>query len=340
MTIRYVNTASTAGGDGTTNATSGATRAFATLLEAINSLPSTLTDAYTIYCDGSGGADTSAVNQTPFDMTTSATNYLLITATGAQRAYGKWDTARYHLAVTNTNALYNNIPSHIRIDGIQVQVTVSNGSSYIGIKTANANQTASDIDCRISNCMVRGVVTSGSLIGFNTRFHGGGGAGGTSKVWNCVAFDCTYGFNNDYATGEYYNCTAYGCSYGYVEDATMKVVNCLAAATTNIGFVGSFASGSNYNAEDDGNGAPGANSRTLQTFTFSNAASDDYRLASSDTGAKDFGVSDPGSGLFSDDIEGQTRSGSWDIGADEYVVAAYGFPFRLPLAYMQHMIIR
>lgn len=317
MTTLYVNTASTAGGDGTTNATSGANRAFATLLEAVNSLPSTLSDAYTIYCDGSGGPDTSAVNQTPFDMTTSAANYLLITAQGTQRANGKWDTSKYYLAVTNTNALYNNIPCHIRIDGIQVQVTVSNGSSYVAIKSANANQTASDIDCRVSNCIVKGVVTSGSLIGFNTRFHAGGGAGGTSSVWNCVAFDCTYGFNNDYNVGAYYNCTAYGCQYGFVEDADMLVVNCLAAATANIGFVGTFEAGSNYNAESDGNGAPGANSRTLQTFTFLDAAGDDYRLALSDTGAKNFGTSDPGSGLFSDDCTGFTRSGSWDIGASE-----------------------
>ena len=58
MTDRYVDTASTAGGDGTTEALTGSTRAFATLLEAVNSLPSTLTDAYTIYCKGAA-ADTS-----------------------------------------------------------------------------------------------------------------------------------------------------------------------------------------------------------------------------------------------------------------------------------------
>jgi len=43
-----------------------------------------------------------------------------------------------------------------------------------------------------------------------------------------------------------------------------------------------------------------------------------FHLGNSDTGAKGYGVSDPGSGLFSDDIDGETRSGSWDIGADDY----------------------
>ena len=41
--IRYVNTASTAGGDGTTNNTSGATRAYATLAAAETALRQTLT---------------------------------------------------------------------------------------------------------------------------------------------------------------------------------------------------------------------------------------------------------------------------------------------------------
>lgn len=319
MTTRYVNTASSAGGDGTTNNTSGATRAFATLLEAINSLPSTLSDAYTIYCTGSA-ADTSAVNQTPFDQTTSASNYLLIIGEQSPNHFsstpsGKWDTSKYRIEITNSNGIYNNTPCHWRIEGVQVQVTVSNGSSYDAIKSANANQTASDCDNRISHCIVKGVVTSGALTGYQVRPYGGG-AGGTAKTWNNVAWNCTYGFQNDFSTGEFYNNTAYGCGYGFVENASMKVVNCLAAASVNQGFVGTFTS-SNYNAESDGNGAPGANSRTSQTFTFLDAAAGDFRLSMSDAGARNFGTSDPGSGLFSDDLVGYTRSGSWDIGASE-----------------------
>jgi hypothetical protein len=38
MITRYVNTASSAGGDGTTNGTAGATRAYATLREATYTL--------------------------------------------------------------------------------------------------------------------------------------------------------------------------------------------------------------------------------------------------------------------------------------------------------------
>jgi hypothetical protein len=49
-----------------------------------------------------------------------------------------------------------------------------------------------------------------------------------------------------------------------------------------------------------------------------NETGGDYHLAAGDAGAKDHGVSDPGSSLFSDDIGGQTRAAAWDIGADEY----------------------
>jgi len=322
---RYVNTASSAGGDGTTNGTAGATRAFATLLEAINSLPGTLSDQYTIYCEGST-ADTSAINQTPWDMTTSATNYIRIIGEQSPNHpnfstsdSGKYVTSKYRIQVSNINALYNNIPSHLRIEGIQVQLTVSDGGSYVGIKSTNQNQVATDIDCRISHCIVKAVISSGSVICFNTRFPDSA-ANGTSRVWNCVAFgpNGSTGFNNDFGqdadVGEYYNCTA-ATQYGFIEDATMKVVNCLATGC-DIGFVGTFAAGSNFNSEDDGNGAPGANSKTAQTFSFVNAASDDYHLQAGDTGAKDFGTSSVG-GLFTDDIDGGTRSGSWDIGADE-----------------------
>jgi hypothetical protein len=85
-------------------------------------------------------------------------------------------------------------------------------------------------------------------------------------------------------------------------------------------FVSTGTSGHSNNASDD-TSAGGTNARTNQTFSFVDAANDDFHLLSTDTGAKDHGLTDPGSGLFSDDIDGQARSGTWDIGADEFVAA-------------------
>lgn len=335
--IRYVNTAGTVGTQDGTTSTSGSsgTAAFATLRQAIDAIGASI-NAYagagnylTIYCQGST-ADTGNLDQTPWDFTTTATQYLEVI--GEQSPLhpnfstsksGKYDTSLYHITATNRNVCYNNIPSHVRFHGLQGHGTVSDAGSYVIFKTSNQNQTATDIACIMAHCIAKATQTSGTFIGFNTRYPDVT-ANGTSKVYNCLAIDCNVGFNNDFGqdtdVGEYYNCTAADCTYGFIEDATMKVVNCLAKGAT-IGFVGTFASGSNYNAEDDGNGAPGANSRSATTFTFVNAASDDFHLSSSDAGAKDFGTSNPGSGLFSDDCDGQTRSGSWDIGFDEYQVA-------------------
>ena len=54
MITRYLNTASTAGGDGTTNAIIGATRAYATLSEAKTALHlGSLTDDLELLCCGS-----------------------------------------------------------------------------------------------------------------------------------------------------------------------------------------------------------------------------------------------------------------------------------------------
>jgi hypothetical protein len=57
-----------------------------------------------------------------------------------------------------------------------------------------------------------------------------------------------------------------------------------------------------------------------KTPSFVDRANDDYHLASSDTAAKDAGtdLSADATWSFSDDIDGATRSGTWDIGADEY----------------------
>ena len=47
----------------------------------------------------------------------------------------------------------------------------------------------------------------------------------------------------------------------------------------------------------------------------------DYALSGATDGAYERGETDPGSGLFSDDIDGTTRSAPWDIGAHEWVSA-------------------
>lgn len=322
MIERYVNTASTAGGDGTTNATSGSTRAFATLRECIDSLGTSLSDHTRIWCEGST-ADTGDVYQTPWDMTTTATNYLEIIGEQSPRhanfslaKSGKYDTTLYRLERTNSHVLYNNLPAHVIWDGLQAKCTANDASNYNCFRTTNANQSGSSGFFQVRNCIAVGVVSGGSTVyGFQPGVQG---AGGICKTWNCIAIDCSQGFVGAGTGHEFWNCTAADCATsGFTEDAACVVKNCLSKGAS-VGFIGTFT-GSSNNAEDDGNGAPGTNSRTAQTFTFVDAANNDFHLASTDAGAKGYGIADPGSGDFSDDIDGQTRGATWDIGFDQYI---------------------
>ena len=73
--------------------------------------------------------------------------------------------------------------------------------------------------------------------------------------------------------------------------------------------------------------ADGTATNSTSTPTFD---TDGIHLDSTDNTWKDQGTDLSGEGFFTDDIDGDTRSGSWDIGADEYVAA--GGALSIPVA--------
>lgn len=128
-----------------------------------------------------------------------------------------------------------------------------------------------------------------------------------------------------------YNCTAVNCGErGFNQtsgDAVIK--NCLGDNNATNDFNGTFAAGTVNNASGDAS-APGTSSRINQTFTFVNAAGDDFHLAYGDAGARNFGTDLSADGVFAfdDDINDGTMGGSkagitrpqetvWDIGFSE-----------------------
>lgn len=334
MITRYVNTASSPGGDGTTPATSGANRAYASCADALAPYHlTTLTDVLRIYCAGTA-ADTASLDHTPLELYTTPTNYLELIG---DNQTGKWNTSAYRIEVTNSAGLYNQYAAHVRIYNFQIMVKCTNGGTHSIYRLATANNdTSSGAGYQIfKNCIARQdpTSTSGSTHGFIDSDPGG--AGGTCYRINCLAYDCgNTGFVSDgttWATNNLYNynCTAYGNFYNFVD--VQKCVNCLSADPgfgAGACYISTGTTGHSNNASTDST-AGGTSARINQTFTFVDAASDDFHLASTDAGAKDFGLSDPGSGLYTDDIDGQTRTGSWDIGADEYVAAGGGNPHKL-----------
>lgn len=320
MITRYVNTDSTAGGDGTTNATAGANRAFATLREALNSLPGALTDATTIFCSGSI-ADTLNCTQSVWDFDTTSVNRLRIVG---DNVTGKWNTNAYRMEITNAHCIYNNDASHVSIENLQIKLTLTtNGSTNHNLyRLATANNLNQPVDHVFKNCIAWMVVTgTNNAHGFSDSDPGGGG---TCRRINCIAYGGTAGFQSDSSTWARdnlgnYNCTAHDNEGNYVD--LQICVNCIGSAPSlgaGFSWIATGTTGHSNNASTDTT-AGGTNARDNQTFSFVDAANGDFHLQAGDGGAKDFGLSDPLSGAYLDDIDGQTRSGSWDIGADEYV---------------------
>ena len=116
--IRYVNTASTAGGNGTTNATSGANRAYATLAEAATNEAANLVSLNVwlhIYCEGTA-IDVSSPDFNGY--TTSEACCILVECSTANRHSGKWTASKYQLGCT-FNGLYIR-SSYTTVRGLQI----------------------------------------------------------------------------------------------------------------------------------------------------------------------------------------------------------------------------
>lgn len=338
--IRYVNPHSS-GGNGTTAALSGANAAYASLQAAISAEAGNLVSAdvwLEIICATEGNADTStSVYLQSSAWTVDATRNIRISVADGSRHAGVWGDTKYRITNSDYNAVGCEVP-FTTIDGLQVH----NGIDDNGIACFLVNTTA----CVVSRCI-------GKFNG-NTYTYGTGvnhfigpvdNTGTPNKVVNCLFYGAPtnrafVGIRADNSYLEVYNCTIVGNdyagsvgirdSYGRVTAKNNLVTDC------ETPFYGGFAS-TDYNATDTTSSYAGTNGRTSQTFSFRNAAAKDYGLLASDTGAKGYGLTDPGSGLFDDDILGNTRSAPWDIGAFQYQPPSDAV---IPARRYNHLLIR
>lgn len=337
----YVDTASTPGGDGSTTNLTGATRAYASLREAVDAIATeafalnggTNYRAHEVVCRASTGLpDTLSVPQGAWTYHDTPSTYTRITVAQGHRHDGRWSPTKYRHELTNSHGIYNSIPGSVELDGLQIQVTVTSSIGGVNweifrLTTQGAGEGRDDNVCRISNCIAVKVDGGGTDLanGFMNSDYADG-ASGSLYVWNNLAIGCDSGFQTAGTQPKYHiNNTAVRCGYGYINP--MIVINCLAAfsGTKSFESVGTGGGLNDYNAGDDpvglGTPVPGANSRNNQTFTFVNTNFGDYRLDIADTGARNYGLADPAVTVFSTDFEGQARSniydGAWDIGFDE-----------------------
>lgn len=343
--VRYVNTGSTAGGNGTTNATSGANRAYASQSEAESAEQATLTAGSWItadewlhlYCEGST-LDTAACVWAGH--VTDSTRYILVESSVAGRHAGKWTSGAYTLSTTNAHALTIEVDFFSEV-GAQIEVTETGGTSpRIGVfcdiagtgavvridkciirkNSATTNGTCHGV--RVNTPLVKFICTNtliydfdqsaaGQARGFDLQSSGGG----VVYMYNCGVHSCNRGIRD---------------TYGAVSSGNFHVKNTWTQDCATSGgweSLGSWGSGTSYNLSE-GTDAPGTSSKQSTTISFVNEAGDDFHLAVGDTGAKASGTSlaSDTDWSFSDDIDGETRSGTWDIGPDQYVAAASSFP--------------
>lgn len=184
---------------------------------------------------------------------------------------------------------------------------VDDASSCYGVYLNGGNNVA-------VGCMSK-VTNTGVGVGLHTVTNG------SSLVIVCLGFECkTDNFRINVAGTNVYNCTSDSAGQDGFDDvsAASTFKNCLAwgSGSDDYETIGTSVTC----ADEDGTG-----DFTLSAEPFVDSANDDYHL---DTGADgiDDGTDVSGDGFGDDDIDFETRSGSWDVGFDEYVAVGTTSP--------------
>lgn len=296
-----------------------------------------------------GFQDTTAITIDGFTGN-SVTNYIKVHTSAAARHAGKAGTSGYRL-ITSTGGSHSIHvkEAYTRIEGLEIK-QASTGSSDEGIRVETTH-------AKIRNCVIW---TDGATADQDGIFTGLW-AITSLEIENCIIYGWTragihlQNYDQSYTQNVYVrNCTIYDCgASGETESGAINVRNG-ASSTINItvyntigvdtastysdfSYVGNDAtwSGTNNLTSDatanHGGLSGGLESRTVTTnaspgtgdwviFTNVTGGSEDFHLQNSaENDALDAGTSL--SGNFTDDIDSDTRSDTWDIGADEYVAA-------------------
>jgi flagellar hook capping protein FlgD len=269
--------------------------------------------------------------------TTSTTNnlkiftpYLSNQVGVSQRHTGKWTSTAYSLQIASATCIQIDT-NHISIAGLQFNINPVDSSSLKHLKIVNPGAGNMSFSHNIFSSAPTGEDTHGA-IGIVSI-----GGSATLYIWNNIFYDFARTAGNHVTaveisdsnyTAYVFSNTFYNCRYGiYWLAGSVMAINNIAQQCDD-GFYGSFAVGSDYNLSDLAGDAPGTNSWNSTTVAFEDVITDDYHLDELDTNAQDRGI-DLTSNIyiaFSDDIDNQTRSGSWDLGADEVVSLATPTP--------------
>ncbi|HBR79236.1 MAG TPA: hypothetical protein DEA46_02280 [Candidatus Moranbacteria bacterium] len=265
-------------------------------------------------------ADTGAVFVSGW--TTDATRYIKIHTVGEARHSGVWSNSKYRLETSSTVFYVNE--ENVRIDGLQIHQTDATNNSRYGIRLAPASQS----NYYLSNNIIRGNSATNGFFS-HAIVTTSGYAGSSIYLWNNIIYNFTSngtgsGINlGSNHTAYIYNNTINNCFQGIYHISSAYAKNNIVQNTTGEAYSGliDFETSSNYNVSDDATSTSGANDKINQTVSFSStvSGSENLHLQASDVSARGAGTNlgSDANLSFSTDIDGETRSGAWDIGADE-----------------------
>ncbi len=268
---------------------------------------------------GDNAADTTAT--TFVGWTTGAANFISVeAASGDQAIKTGWDASRYRLSVTGDTVLIIT-EAYVRIDGLQIEVDPDANDE----RAILVNDGVIGNDIRISNCRIRCLDTDGTFVSQGIV---SGDDEENVKIWNCIItgfLAATWGaaiIDINSNTLGIYNNILYNNEVGiFRQDGTWVAKNNAVFKNTN-DFNGTITV--DYCASDDNDGTnnvaeSGGGADWPDDFV--DAANGDFTLKATSNLAG-AGINDPGSGLYSTDIEGDNYVvDSWSLGVDELVGA-------------------
>lgn len=335
VVTRYVNTASS-GGDGTTNGTSGADAAYASLNAGLADIAADYPNFVTsdvqvdLLCTGTTADTTAATIPT---ITTDQTRFLRIKAqAGDWASPSGWSTSKYRYVRSSAANMLNFMAAtvaNVRLEGLQLENSRSGINNY-GVTCSIGNTTNGTVVA--DSCRIR--ITGGTSTGHTAFRVESCGSSAIVGTVNCIfegaglALSGAAGwhFNQGNANPFAYNCLAVSATIGFSTAGTAKGVlkNCRAYnCTDGYGGAGTFHSNSVDNASDLASDAPGTDPHDSISNAFTDAGAGDFTTTGSD-GGLDLGsdLSGDATYAFPDDMDQVTRSGTWDVGPYEYVAGA------------------
>lgn len=285
----------------------------------------TLTGAVTVHWDGSAADTTSFTLE---NHSTNATNTFKITVDQANRHTGKYSSSKPRIeASPSGEAVIKINEGYVILDGLQVYHNGSTpGTSASAVRTTFANASATVI---YSNCIFRG-----------GRYTLRTDQAADVSMWNTIIFGGTsagYVSSTGTPSFSFYSSTIIGGSTAGVTN-TSGTMTCRNSYVYSSGTAYSGAITRDYCAASDTTAYPHTlDNKALNTTNFTNitTGSEDFHLPLG-SGLRDLGIDTSGYTGISNDIDGETRTGSWDIGADEYVAVSLDIAITSPSSYRMY----